>query len=120
MGEENEPYSSSVVCQKADADKQYSLVYQRMPPVPAASAATPVGGAAAAPRPLMEVLIANHLSKCAVEFGVFVAAPPSEQKTVHWVSSLIPSDLVNVTHLRIAMADASGPLFPIYIAKRKI
>ncbi len=119
VGEDNAPYSSAVVCQRTGVDKQYSLVYQRLAPVPAASAAVPAGGKGVPPRPLMEVLIATHLAKCAIEFGVFVATPPSEQKAVQWITSLTPNDLANVTHLRIAMADATGALFPIFVAKGK-
>lgn len=119
VGEGNEPYSSAVVCQQTGVDKQYSLVYQRMARVPAAPVAVKGGGNGPQPHPLMEVLIASQLSKCAIEFGIFVATPPSEQKAVQWVPRLSPNDLASVTHLRIVMADATGPLFPIFVAKGK-
>lgn len=120
VGEENEPYVSAVACLKSEVDKSLSLVYQRFASVSLPAVMAPPGGAGTLPRPLMEVPIASQLSKCAIEFGVFVATDANEQKTVHWVNSLTPNDLSNVTHLRIAMTDAAGPLFPIFIVKRKI
>ena len=118
-GEENLPYSSSIVCQQTGADKLFTLVYRRMPPVPTAPGAIASGGQGAKSSPLMEVPIASHLSKCAIEFGVFTATEASELKTVQWVNRLASADLEHITHLRITMSDAGGTLFPIYIAKRK-
>ena len=118
-GEENQPYSTSLVCQQIGTDKLFSLVYQRMPPISTGPGAISPGGKGAKSSPLMEVPIASHLSKCAIEFGVFTATEANEQKTVQWVNRLAPADLEHVTHMRITMADGGGTLPPINIARRK-
>lgn len=116
-GEERDPYSSSLACVQAENTRAFSLVYQRLQPWQP-SVSMPTAGSQRSTKALMEVNIASDLTSCSIKFGVRQPGVDTPQQTIQWLDQPREGEDAKITHLRVAMTDATGARFPLFIAKR--